>query len=259
MPPLAWCFVSISNLTLLGQDQVMFMSVRDSNLRYPGDFANSEVQLWQGLLIPPAWSLSIELTFYLIAPFILESRKKIVLFFSLSLSLRAVFALLGFGMNDPWSYRFFPTELALFLAGAISHQIIAPRVFSLARSHLNLTSYIVVALSIATVVIFPAVQLTEAPKNLLLFGFLLFALPFLFRHQTESKLDSFLGRLSYPIYIWHWLVISVVTTIYLDIEREEPRLIFAVLAATFALSWLSVLFVENPIEKLRKTYRSKEI
>jgi hypothetical protein len=33
---------------------------------------------------------------------------------------------LGIGTKDPWTYRFFPTELALFLIGALAHQVLRP-------------------------------------------------------------------------------------------------------------------------------------
>jgi hypothetical protein len=36
-----------------------------------------------------------------------------------SLALRGVLIATGIGLGDPWTYRFFPTELALFLLGSL--------------------------------------------------------------------------------------------------------------------------------------------
>src|SRR4029077_12379723 len=72
----------------------------------------------QGLmLIPQAWSLGTELSFYLVAPFILRSSWRIVFFvFVASIALRV--GLFSAGLYyDPFSYRFFPAELMWFLLG----------------------------------------------------------------------------------------------------------------------------------------------
>ena len=259
MPTLASYFLGVTNLTLFGQDQVMFMSVQDSTLQYTGDFINSEVQLWQGLLVPPAWSLGVELSFYLVAPFILLSKKKLLLFFALSLALRALFIFLGFGFDDPWSYRFFPTELAVFLAGAISHQFISPKIAKLGENAQKYGSSILVAASFALVVLAPAVPIDKNLRTLLVLGFFLVALPFLFQYQKEKKLDRFLAGMSYPFYIWHWLVIGVLGRTLKDLELERLEFTFLALVVTLALAWLSVRLIEVPIEKLRNRYRSRGV
>jgi peptidoglycan/LPS O-acetylase OafA/YrhL len=259
MPPLAWYFVGVSNFTVLGQDQVLFMSVQDATLQYSADFASSEVQLWQGLLIPPAWSLGVELAFYLVAPFVLLSKKRLMVFFALSLALRALFVFLGFGMNDPWSYRFFPTELAVFLAGAISHQFIAPRVASIAKNSQGLIALIPVVASISIIVLIPALQVSKGPKTLLVLAFFLVALPFLFHFQKHRKLDNLLANLSYPFYILHWLVIDILRIAFPGLQIGGFGFTILALVVTLALSWISVRFVEVPVEKLRRKYRSREL
>ena len=109
-----------SNTFLFLQDWVMFAAVVDGRLVPTGNFMESSPLLYQGLLVPQAWTLGVELTFYLIAPFVLPRRRLVYVLFAASLALRVAFILRGFGRFDPWSYRFFPTELALFLAGALS-------------------------------------------------------------------------------------------------------------------------------------------
>lgn len=64
----------ISNLILFGQDWIMFLAIKDGNLVFGENFQNSEIFLPGALLVPQAWTLGVELTFYLIAPFVVHSR-----------------------------------------------------------------------------------------------------------------------------------------------------------------------------------------
>ena len=111
----------------------MFFGIEHSSLLFTGSFAHSDVPLYQGLLVPQAWTLGVEITFYLVAPFVLRSPRRLLALLAASLALRAVLIATGIGLSDPWTYRFFPAELALFLAGALSHQILLPRWQALTR------------------------------------------------------------------------------------------------------------------------------
>ena len=122
----AVCVLVLTNVLLLGQDWIMFLGVHDHALVFTPNFRDSDVYLFEGQLIHPSWTLGVELTFYLIAPFVLARRRLIYGLLAASLALRFVFIMHGFGTRDPWSYRFFPTELALFLLGALAHQILLP-------------------------------------------------------------------------------------------------------------------------------------
>jgi peptidoglycan/LPS O-acetylase OafA/YrhL len=79
------------------------------------DFKSGEPPLFQALLVPQAWALSLELMFYLIASWLFTSKRKILTVFALSVLARGLFFILGFGLEEPWDYRFFPTELAFSL------------------------------------------------------------------------------------------------------------------------------------------------
>ena len=59
-----------------------------------------------------------------LTPFILFKRKTIIILLFFSILLRLYLIKIGVGLKDPWTYRFFPTELAFFLTGALSNQII---------------------------------------------------------------------------------------------------------------------------------------
>ncbi len=67
-------FLPLTDLTMLFQDVTMFFSTHAGVVHGAANFRDSDLQLWQGLTIPPAWSLGIELTFYLLAPWLLNLR-----------------------------------------------------------------------------------------------------------------------------------------------------------------------------------------
>src|SRR5437660_1584735 len=78
------------------------------------------------LLIPQAWSLGLELTFYFLAPFLLWRKPKnalylLLTFISLSIFCKVILLISGHPY-DPWCYRFFPSILYLFLLGTITYQ-----------------------------------------------------------------------------------------------------------------------------------------
>ena len=75
--------------------------------------------------VPQAWSLSVEIAFYIIAPFlVLRSWWLLGLLLLASFGLRVVLYHRGYDF-DPWSYRFFPNELAIFLLGGFSYSLYA--------------------------------------------------------------------------------------------------------------------------------------
>src|SRR5690349_21066 len=134
-PPLADAFLVFANLLLFFQDWVHFLAVEGGALTLSQNFHHSEVLLYRGLIVPQAWTIGVELSFYLVAPFVLARRRRIVALLCASLMIRAYLAATGLGFTDPWSYRFFPAELTFFLLGALAHQVLLPKYRRLLRGN----------------------------------------------------------------------------------------------------------------------------
>lgn len=211
IPFSASAFLMGSNLLLFGQDWTLFMTVDHGGLVFTSDFRTSPIALYRGLLVPQAWTLGIEFTFYAIAPFVLRRRKLLVALLLASIALRGLLMLLGPGLQDPWTYRFFPTELALFLLGALSHQLLLPLYRRRSRPVVKLAARIATALLLTISLVYIDIPLNEMVKTAMLFATFVLLLPLAFLFQEEYSLDKWIGDLSYPIYIGHILVIFLVT------------------------------------------------
>jgi len=258
MPMAAKIIVSLTNFTIVGQDQVFFMSVQDSDLAYTANFKITEVPLFQVLLVPQAWTLSLEIMFYILAPYLVHNKTRVIVAFCLSLLLKGALLYLGFGLQEPWDYRFFPTELTFFMLGVMSHQFVAPRMQQLRRR--NSRSLLLTAVSIVSIVIlaYPVIPIYDQIKSVLLFCILGVFLPLLFDFQRRYRFDDFLGHLSYPIYIWHILVMNTWRTLTEGAGLSQHADMVAILFCTVLVSWAGLHMVDAPIQKIRSKFRVSE-
>lgn len=256
MPPLILLFVSILNISLVGQDQLMFLSLHGKSLEWGGNYATSDVELYRGLLAPQSWTLGLEIIFYLVIPFLINRKKLLLSLLFCSLGLRLYFLRIGIGLHDPWVYRFFPTELLFFLLGVISHQNWAPRIKQVATSLQNKLSKLLLSILIIYFAVFPYLEKFAIVRPVVLFSLIFFSLPFLFEFQRKNRIDNLLGQLSYPIYLWHILVITFIGGAVEKLHGHYALRFFAILSTTLALSWLSLFFVDSKVNQIRLKYKS---
>jgi peptidoglycan/LPS O-acetylase OafA/YrhL len=249
LPLIPKAFITLTNLLLFGQDWVMFTRVEGAGLAFTSNFKVSEPQLWQFLLVPQAWTLGVELTFYVLAPFIIRNKRILLGLLVASIGARLIAIHYGIGRTDPWNYRFFPFELALFLCGALSHQYLLPvaaRVIKKAkRADIALTCGFLAVCIYSGIRPFPSIMV---------FASAFVALPFLFLFQENYKLDQKIGELSYPTYIGHLLVLFLLTHIF---HLRPGSLAFVALAVVGAIAFAQILitFVISPVEKVRSAIK----
>ena len=79
----------------------------------------------------------------------------------------------------------------------------------------------------------------------------LITIPFLFQFSNASKIDNWIGELSYPIYVSHILVIFILSPIISKYELDSYLGELTVLI-TIIVSYLLVKMVSDPFEKIRK-------
>ena len=119
----ATLFVIASNCIIFFQDAFLFLVIGANGSLHPSAKAlteNSGFALADLLLVPQAWTLGIELVFYLIAPFICRSPWRLLGLFIFGAAVRAA---IGYWSPDvdPWCYRFAPAEMTFFALGGLSY------------------------------------------------------------------------------------------------------------------------------------------
>lgn len=209
----------LSNATLFFQDWVMFLSDDvGRGLEWTADFRTSGYPLYHYLLIPQAWTVSVELTFYLLVPLLSGLRSRTLVAIALAALLARVYAyeMLGW-KHDPWEYRFFPFELALFVLGMLSQRLYQ-RLPSRARAFRlqGWGPYLLAGVVLVGVLVASSkgVEWLGAVVGyhyavLVFYGLWALAIPVLFCIFGSYKFDRFIGELSYPVYLSHLVVVSV--------------------------------------------------
>lgn len=244
----------ISNIFIFGQDLIMFTAFRNGNLIFPDNFQYSDLPIYKGLLVPQAWTLCLELTFYLLSPLILHRLKFVILGFVLSFTIKCALLLSPIGDIDPWSYRFFPAELFLFLGGAISQQLLTKRL--LYATNCKAVCIFFTLLVLIIIVTFPLIPLDNLIKELLVIAVVFATLPFLFAFENHFQFDKRLAELSYPVYINHIFVIIILQQIMLRFTPvPNPYMPYFVLAASVSGAILLNKFISEPVDILRHRLR----
>jgi len=257
-PASARAMLALTNVVLFGQDWVMFTAIEHGRLVLSADFWRSDIPLYEGLLAPQAWTLGVEMSFYLVAPFILPRRKWLLAAFVASLAIRLVLLRKGLGWNDPWNYRFFPSELCLFLAGSLAHQHLLPLYKRIGRDGLQAAAKGATAFLIALVLVYPLLPLSELAKMALLFPAFAIAMPLAFVFQSHSKLDRWIGEFSYPVYIGHMLVFSAVTALCAHLRiGSKVTIATAAVLGSLALAYLLNASVGRVVERIRRRVREQ--
>ncbi len=211
-------------------------------MQWSANYRNTDVDLWMGLAIPQAWSLGVEITFYLAAPFLLTLRSRwlaLAIFCSLVAKLIAITAL--HLDDDPWNCRFFPFELGYFLLGAVAFRY-ARRLNEAGTGHFP--TFPLYALAVGLVIF-------SAPSILSTFlypAIMACLLPSLFKATSGIRLDRYLGELSYPFYIFHVFAIQIGNSINRHLPFGSETAAWIGLALTLVLAAfglvLELLFIE---------------
>jgi peptidoglycan/LPS O-acetylase OafA/YrhL len=76
------------------------------------------------------------------------------------------------------------------------------------------------------------------------------------RHVLSNRVVVFIGLISYPLYLWHWVVLAIVRARLFSDGAEAPRMQrVAAVALAFALAWLTYELVEKPIRARTRSVR----
>lgn len=247
----------IAALFVFGQDVLLFFKIEDGGLVFTANgitgVAPSD-QPWMLQPIPQAWTISLELMFYCIVPFLIRAKTTtLITIAAISLLARAVTYSAGYD-GEPWIYRFFPFELALFVVGMIARRIYDAHIDKIARQ----TQVVIAAVFVAAAfLVQPLSEATDARTVVIwtYYASALIGLPCLFQLTRNIKIDNAVADFSYPIYLIHWIVIVFYDSIYGDMGdwAAVPLVRVAIcVAVTIAISGAIVVAVETPINRIRQ-------
>lgn len=260
-------FLFFTNITIFFQDLIMFIGINHGEAQFVSDYTKSDIPISQGLIIPQAFTLGIEITFYLLAPFLLKlATRKLVTILLFSMSFKIIFILLfypGFGIysyfgldglqsiRNLWGYRFFPFEISYFLVGAISYRFHQESKENFRSPTLNkkLIAYFLVLISITI----PSPIFNK--DGICWLSPLIFAvfLPSLFNLFKNSKMDRIFGELSYPFYISHLLCLEILKPLE-EIGMKNLSLISSLLLS-FGFS-LILMIINKRFDLIRGRIRA---
>ena len=286
---------AFTNIFIIGQSFLRVFPYNDMLGQFVLSISDTEIPRASFGLLTQSWSLDLELLFYILAPFILTIKRLwiILVIIIASISLRFILALNGitWSLSYSWINEFFPFELATFLLGSISYRIYYFLKYKFNKSTRN--KYLMAIKSlfnkstskvssmktpIPYLYLFASFYVVHyytkewvwvydfgggwdqglfGVPHVYWFTLLLNAVfvPILFELSKNLKFDSFIGKLSYPLYISHFTIILLLHKIGI----EDQVFGIYVLACSILVSIALVLFIENPITRYRhrKFYKIK--
>ncbi|WP_369811717.1 acyltransferase family protein [Pseudomonas citrulli] len=196
-------------------------------------------------ILPPAWSLGLEMCFYLLIPFLILHRRRGIAF-AVSVTVFMV-ATLGYINTDLYGYRLLPGVLFIFLCGSYLYRARAKGLWMAA-----ITTIIAASMFVAIVIgVIP-----RRPFNAEVTLGIALGLPavFLLGRLKYHRLDELLGNISYGVFLNHFVVMYVLRAFWP--VAYSNLMITAVLVLSFALSGVSYYGVERPALKLRHALRA---
>lgn len=255
---------SLSNVTLFFQDWIMFMKHDyGEGLSFTTNFYASKAPLYLYLLLPQAWTIGLELSFYLLVPWLNRQKSALLLMIViLSAALRIeCYEYLGY-RNDPWSYRFFPFELALFVLGMLSNRLyshIATCKTGLRLPAIRTSPEYMAGAALTLFFIYLSTKGTILASHhigrqyteLCSYFVWALALPVLFITLGKSHHDRYLGELSYPVYLSHHVIVIYAAAIMHHFNIDTKYLAVLSSLVTMSISAAMYKYLIAPLDGKR--------
>jgi peptidoglycan/LPS O-acetylase OafA/YrhL len=223
---------------------------------------------WSHFPVAVAWSVGVEITFYVLAAFFIVRDKRSAIFaLVIAIYFRLYFLIvngksLGFsrdGMgysNTPWGYHFFGIALIFFMLGWVAYQLYLaldarlkrnPRFIRAIQAY---TAGLVVLILLACLRFngFQDIKDYNDPGMWLAVPLFMLLIPNAFILTRNSKVDEYLGMFSYPIYLCHVIATDAMTAMIPSHAYTKWNDAIAVALVSTAL----VVLVEVPMDRVRK-------
>ncbi|MES2906876.1 MAG: acyltransferase [Pseudomonadota bacterium] len=251
MTPFTWAYVVFTNVLIVGQEVALWLSYHAGQLVpvINADALSPAVYHFQA--VPQAWSLSLELMFYMLAPLLNRRSNFVLLLIVIGANLLRFIVWQNGFHSSGWTYRFFPFEIGLFVAGMLSYRLYA---------YLKERGFITWQNSIAVTLAFWALALiygsldTDTTYKFIAFAVIAMLLPFLFSFSTHFKTDRWIGEMSYPVYLIHIVVMMLVQAFIqgFGLSFSTNAYSWLIVMITIGLSVAYVYLIDVPLERWRQ-------
>ncbi len=226
----------LRNLTLIISKD--YFSINDNNI------AGGYLFLYQ------AWSLQMELLFYLFVPFLLKIKKNFLFFVALYfIVFHGIIAPMSYVSPNLQSFKFL-SFLIYFLLGISSYKYIYKRIQNLRLNKYYSAGFLIFLAYLIFYQLIPG-RIPEQDFYLGMIYYIPFAIAisFFFQMTRNNKWDRFIGELSYPIYMSHFIIAKILYS--LPHSNSQLLNTFPIMIGTVLFSLLLVKFVQNPIDSFR--------
>ncbi|KAE9649121.1 acyltransferase [Pseudomonas sp. PB106] len=196
-------------------------------------------------ILPPAWSLGLEMCFYLVIPFLLVFKWRGAAFvLSVGVFLLACFAYIN---TDYYGYRLLPGVLFMFLCGSY--------LYKANRRGLAVVAATAIGAGLLLAAIMAGV-IERQPFNAEVTLGTALGIPAVYwlSRLKYHRLDEFLGNLSYGVFLNHFVLIYALHGFWSG--TYDAAIILAVLLVAFLCSGLTYYCIERPALKLRHRLRA---
>ncbi len=247
---LAW--FGFVNIFILGYETLFFTTVNPDtgSLNFVLDPPQHVLSGLNFSVIGPAWSLSLEMMFYLIAPFLVRlpwrAQAGVVL---ASLALRWGCVVFFHLHSTFFDNRCFPFELGFFMAGSLAYQVYVRYGRDIARSasRWQWARWFFYAIVVAY-------SRLPGPDfiHYHLFIIMLFVMiPVLFAMTKDTLWDRYVGELSYSFYLSHPMIILLTSALVQKLPDNRWGVAYLLLCLCF--SYLLYRFFEVKVDRWRES------
>ena len=249
-------YILFSNIFILGHELSVFLGINpvDGTMFFASNWTKTPYPfVWQFFFIPQSWTIALELYFYILIPFIIKRMRLIIALIVLSFIFRIYLYSHGYNYLF-WTYGFFPNEIGMFLLGVMSYSLYSKlKKTELFRKSISLIFLVIILLMTLCYQLLP--HNSSFPNffnnaQIIYYASVFFGLPFVFFVSKQSKVDRFIGELSYPIYLCHLGIIEFFNTkIVSDMGSIK---IFYVLLVIIIFSIISVYCIQKNVDNYRQ-------
>jgi peptidoglycan/LPS O-acetylase OafA/YrhL len=240
----------LENIIVIGQDILYFLRLDElCNPILTYNVLSFKHTGYQYLLVPQAWSISIEFMFYLIAPFLVTKKIKWqIAAVVIGIATKFYFDYYYYLCFDPWTYRFFPFELAFFMAGSLAYAFYK---YIQYKSISPIIAYVLLSLCVLGVFVLDEIKMDDDLKNNLFYLFLLGSMPFIFKSLKDCQWDRQIGELSFSLYICHHLLVSLWRGYFFKNPIYMPYYGYTVVLCSLIMAFVLQITFVKAIEKYR--------